>query len=654
MLSQKRISRIVRICFAIASVAFCATKTAWAAEDPVTWTLTLESKSVAPGGSVLASLTAEVQSGWHVYSLTTPKGGPIPTTVRLADNPSIASVRIFQPGPERKMDPNFGVETETFERQLPLRVEIITTKDAKPGPLALTAQVRYQCCSSTLCLPPRRKTAEATLNIDPSAKTQATAIPAGYKEVGGTAAPAGSPQSDSKTSPAQGSGDRQGLFGFLLVAFGFGLAAIFTPCVFPMIPITVSFFLNQGSDAARGSALRQAITFCLGIVVMFTSLGLLMKAIAGPFGVVLLGANPWVNAFIALVFAVFALSLLGAFELTLPSGLLTRLDQASRGGGYAGTLIMGLTFSLTSFACVGPIVGPLIVASVTSNGAQPVLGMISFASGLALPFFLLALFPSYLQKLPRSGGWMSRVKVVLGLIVLACALKYLSNVDQVLQLGFLTRARFLAAWIALFSVAGLYLLGLIRLEGIKADERVTVSRALAGIFFLVFAISLVPGLFGSPLGELEAYVPPPGASGTLGAGGPGSSQSSLVWLKNQYEGAVAQAAKENKLVFVNFTGYACTNCHWMKANMFTRQDVQAALQNFVLVDLFTDGTDRESEKNQDFENKSFSTVAIPFYAVFDAQGKVLATFPGLTRNSAEFVSFLKTATSKANGPNNLS
>jgi thiol:disulfide interchange protein DsbD len=315
---------------------------------------------------------------------------------------------------------------------------------------------------------------------------------------------------------------------------------------------------------------------------------------------------------------------------------------------------MGLTFSLTSFACVGPIVGPLIVASVTSNGAQPVLGMISFASGLALPFFLLALFPSYLQKLPRSGGWMARVKVVLGFIVLACALKYLSNVDQVLQLGFLTRARFLAAWIALLSVAGLYLLGLIRLEGIKADERVTVSRALAGIFFLAFAISLVPGLFGSPLGELDAYVPPPSALGTLGAGGPGSSQPSLIWLKNQYEGAVAQAAKENKLVFVNFTGYACTNCHWMKANMFTRQDVQAALQNFVLVDLFTDGTDRESEKNQDFENKSFSTVAIPFYAVFDSGGKVLATFPGLTRNSAEFVSFLKTATSKANGPNNLS
>jgi thiol:disulfide interchange protein len=233
-----------------------------------------------------------------------------------------------------------------------------------------------------------------------------------------------------------------------------------------MIPITVSFFLNQGSAGRRGS-LMQAIVFCLGIVVLFTSLGLLMKAVAGPFGVVLLGSNPWVNGFIVLVFIVFGLSLLGAYELTLPSGLLTRLDSASRGGGYMGTLLMGLTFSLTSFACVGPIVGPLVVASVNGDSLQPVLGMMCFTAGLAAPFFLLALFPSYLKRLPRSGGWMSRVKVVLGFVVLACALKYLGNIDQVLQLGILTRERFLAAWLVLFTLPGLYLLGMLRLEGVK-------------------------------------------------------------------------------------------------------------------------------------------------------------------------------------------
>jgi thiol:disulfide interchange protein DsbD len=404
-----------------------------------------------------------------------------------------------------------------------------------------------------------------------------------------------------------------------------------------MIPITVSFFLNQAAQRRRGN-LAQAFVFCLGIVVLFTSLGAATKAIAGPFGVVVLGSSPWVNGFVASVFVVFGLSLLGAYELTLPSGMLTSLDRVSRGGGYAGTLLMGLTFSLTAFACVGPIVGPLLAASVNSNGLQPIFGMAFFAAGLSAPFFLLALFPSYLKRLPRSGGWMVRVKIVLGFIVLAAALKYLSNIDQVLQLGFLTRGRFLAAWIVLFSIPGLYLLGLIRMEGIKPEEPLGVGRILCASLFLIFAVSLVPGLSGSPLGELDAYVPvAPAVSASLGA-----PQSGPVWLKNQFDEALAQAAREDKLVFVNFTGYACTNCHWMKSNMLARPEIAAALRGFVLVDLYTDSTDAESEKNQKFEDRLFSTAAIPFYAIFNPKGKVVATFPGLTRNPPEFLAFLRT------------
>ena len=234
---------------------------------------------------------------------------------------------------------------------------------------------------------------------------------------------------------------------------------------------------------------------------------------------------------------------------------------------------------------------------------------------------------------------MARVKVVLGFIILACALKYASNVDQVLQLGFLTRERFLAVWIVLIAMAGLYLLGLLPMEGMKRDEQLSVSRALCGALFLVCAVSLIPGLFGAPLGELDAYVPVvTNSSYSVERTG---SPADLSWLKNQYEEARAQAARENKLVFVNFTGYACTNCHWMKANMFSRQDVRSALQNFVLVDLYTDGTDPQSENNQNLENKLFGTVAIPFYAILDPQGKPLATFPGLTRNPSEFIAFLK-------------
>ncbi|MGB9605555.1 MAG: protein-disulfide reductase DsbD family protein, partial [Bryobacteraceae bacterium] len=287
-----------------------------------------------------------------------------------------------------------------------------------------------------------------------------------------------------------------------------GLAAVLTPCVFPMIPVTVSFFLNKPATG-RARAVFEALVFSLGIVVLFTGLGLMVTALLGPFGMVRLGANPWVNGFIAAVFIVFALSLLGAFEIALPSGLLTRLDQASRGGGLGSTLLMGLTFSLTAFACVGPFVGTLLAASLAEGGWKPALGMLAFAAGLASPFFLLALFPSYLKRLPRSGGWMERVKIVLGFVILAAAFKYLSAVDQVLGWNALTRERFLAVWVVLFALAGLYLLGLLRLPGVRPDEPLGLLRLLTGAALLAFALSLVPGMLGGRLGELDAFVPPP-------------------------------------------------------------------------------------------------------------------------------------------------
>jgi thiol:disulfide interchange protein len=330
------------------------------------------------------------------------------------------------------------------------------------------------------------------------------------------------------------------------------------------------------------------------------------------------------------------LSLLGAFEITLPSSLLTKMDQASQRGGSIGTLLMGLTFSLTSFACVGPFIGPLLASSVQRGGVQPALGMMAFSSGLATPFFLLALFPSYLQKLPRSGGWLARVKVVLGFIVLAVSLKYVSSIDQVMQWEFLTRERFLSSWVVLFALPGLYLLGLLRMEGIRQDEAVGVGRTLAGAAFLVFAVSLIPGMFGGRLGEIDSYVP----LVKEGAGATGSASNGLTWMKNDLDGALARAKAENKKVLVAFTGYACTNCHWMKANMFTRPEIAQMMATFILVELYTDGTDAASEANQKLQESKFQTVAIPFYAIFDGDGQVTAQFPGLTRKSADFLAFL--------------
>ena len=625
--------------FAVSALALAMSGAVFAQRlDPIQWTLTSDAASAPAGASVTLHLKATFQEGWHLYSLTTPKGGPIPTTAALAGNPAVASARIYQPPPVRKFDGNFNLDTETFEKEVDFPVVATLSRDVKPGPVDLTANVRYQACNERQCLPPRSKTAAYRLSVDGLAPAQAAfAVPADYTEIKPGAVAVKTIDGNAATSSSREAGGVPGdsnLAAFLVAAFGLGLAAIFTPCVFPMIPITVSFFLGQ-----RGGIL-QAVVFSSGIVVLFCGLGLGVTAAVGPFGVNQLAANPWVNGFITLVFGAFALSLLGAFEITLPSSLLTKLDSASRRGGYVGTLLMGLTFALTSFACIGPFMGSLLVASVQFKGLQPVLGMVSFAMGLASPFFFLAAFPSYLKKLPKSGGWLARVKVVMGFVLLAAMLKYASNIDQVLQLGILTRERFLAGWFVLFTLAGLYLLGLLRLEGVEAGEPLKIGRLMVASALLVFAFSLLPGMLGAPLGELDAYVPAATSPGLLSRGAGAPAQ---VWMKDQYKRALAKAREENKLVLVTFTGYACTNCHWMKANMFPRPEIAEATKQLVLVELYTDGTDAMSEENQKLQDDKFSTVAIPYYALMDPDGNVIAAFDkGMTKDTEEFLGFLKT------------
>ena len=594
-----------------------------AQDQHVTWKLSVEPPAAPPGGKVLVRMAGHIDNDWHLYSMSTPAATP--TRFQLAPSPAVAKFRALQPQPKRAFDANFNSDTETYEGDVAFLLELELKKDAPAGAAELSFSARYQTCNDKSCVP-SKWTGAANLTVDPAAAPAAVVIPAGYSE---PAAPA----PDTSSTPAA---PAEGLLAFLAVAFGFGLASIFTPCVFPMIPITMSYFLNRPSGGRRESIV-QALVFCLGIIVLFSGLGLATTAILGPFGIVTLGSNPWVNAFISALFIAFGLSLLGAFEITIPSVILTRLNQSAGQGGFAGSLLMGLTFSLASFSCVGPFVGTLLAASVSGGKTRPLIGMVAFATGLALPFFLLAVFPSYLKRMPRSGGWMTRVKVVMGFIILAASLKYLSSLDQVLQLGWVTRERFLAAWIVLFAMAGLYLLGFLRLEGIKPDEDMGLGRLLPGIAFLIFAISLLPGMFGGKLGDLDAYVPLGAQSAGSGASG---GESALMWMKNQYREALARARREGKLVLVNFTGYACTNCHWMKANMFTRPEIAAVMKNFVLVELYTDGTDAESEANQKVQLARFKTVAIPYYAIVDPDENVLATFPGSTNDSAEYLAFL--------------
>jgi thiol:disulfide interchange protein len=589
----------------------------------VQWQMTLEPATATPGSTVLAKLSAQVDPEWHMYSLTTPPG-PIPTTIKTLEGDAIAKVTFFEPPPVRKYDANFQADTETYEGAQTFLARVELKKDLAPGEVTITFQPRYQTCSGTQCIPPRTRDVSATLTIAAGAPVASVTIPTGYIEATPALTSGGANQASTSAD--------SGILAFLALAFGFGLAAIFTPCVFPMIPITMSYFTGQRGGFA------QALTFCLGIIVLFTSLGIITTLALGPAGVVQLGSNPWVNGFIALIFFVFGLSLLGAFEITIPSSVLTKLNTASNAGGYIGSLLMGLTFALASFACVGPFMGTLLAASVEGGKLRPVIGMATFSSGLALPFFLLALFPSWLAKLPRSGEWLSRVKVVMGFLVLAAMMKYLYSLDAVLQTGFLTRERFLAAWVVLFGMAGLYLLGFVRLPGISHDAELGVTRLLIGMFLVVGAFTLIPGMLGNRLGEMEAYIPPPSSGSGSGVSGGGE----LAWVENDLTGAFSQAKASGKYVLVNFTGYACTNCHWMKANMFTKPEIAGVMKNMVLVDLYTDGTDPASVANQKLEEDKFKTVAIPFYVLYDADQNVLATFPGLTRNASEYLAFLNT------------
>ena len=619
----------IRLLFALL-VAVCGM-----AQDRVAWSVQADPASAAPGGSALIRMTARVQPGWHLYSASSPAG--LPASFQI--DPGTLK-RVLQPPPKRSYDKALQAESETYEGEVAFLLETQVPQDAKPGDLPVTVKARFQTCNDTECVP-ARWTGTANLKIDPAASA-AVVIPAGFIEARKPAPGTSTSDTAPQTAPDQG------LLAFLGVAFGFGLASIFTPCVFPMIPITMSYFLNRQSGSRKESVV-QAVVFCLGIIVLFSGLGLLVTALLGPFGVAQLGANPWVNTFIAVLFLAFGLSLLGAFEITIPSVILTRLNKSSEKGGFAGTLLMGLTFSLASFACVGPFVGTLLAASVTNGGMRPLAGMASFATGMALPFLLLALFPAYLKRLPRSGGWMARVKVVMGFIILAAGLKYASSVDQVMQWGFLTRERFLAAWVVLFAMAGLYLLGYVRLEGVKAEDKLGIWRLICGVLLVAFALSLLPGMFGARLGELDAYVPEP-HGGFTASGGAGGDNAALTWMKDDYRGAMARAASENKMVFVSFTGYACTNCHWMKSNMFTRPEIQAALRQFVLVELYTDGTDTASEANGQLQLALFKTSAIPFYAIMDGAGRVVASSAGATRNASAYLAFLQKGTTPSEPP----
>ena len=608
--------------------------------DPVQWTFEIEPAEASPGAVVLGRLTASIEEGWHVYSTTTPEG--IPLSLGLEESEAVARWRAFQPDPEIVYDPNFQAEVEWYTGEVDVLLEL-EIADAASGVATLNALVRYGACDPRQCLAPKRKSASAEVSIVPGAPSIVVAIPEGYQpakpgQTDLTKLPQTASEASAPATPVYG-GDQSGLLGFGLIALAAGFVAILTPCVFPMIPIYMGSFMG-GGERPWSTVARQAGLFCAGVIVLFTAIGGALSTLLGPFGLSQIGSNAWVNLLIAGVMFTFALNMLGAFEITLPSSWTTGASARSTGSGIFPTLMLSLVFTLASFGCTGPFIGTLLAGSVGEGGASmPVIGMALFATGLSGPFFLLALFPALMNRLPRSGGWLATSKRVAGIVILAIGLKYLGSVDQVFGWGILSRERFLAIWIVLFAAGGLYLWGIVRLADEGPPGGIGLTRLGIGGAFLALSISLVPGMLGGRLGELDAHIPEASATGLRSAAGGG-----LSWIKDDFAGAEAAARAEGKTLLVSFTGYACSNCKWMKANMFTRPEIGELVGEMVLVELYTDGFDAASEANQEFQISRFRSSSLPFYALIRPDGTVAATFSGQTRDAEQFRSFLSSTT----------
>ena len=610
-----------------------------AAQNPTKWVLESPAKgrSIKAGEEVEVKVKAAVEPGWYLYGLDQPEGGPIATRVTVHESIPFELVGpVGFPPPKTKEDQNFIVDgkpllTKYYEQAVEFSVKLKAKQETSAD--AIAVDVRFQLCDDRVCLPPRTKRVSFTGEADVRGGVVVSATPdvTAAEPVANTVG--ADPVQQTPTD----------LWPFIWLAITLGALSLLTPCVFPMIPITVSYFTNHASGS-RSKAVRLATIYSLGIIATFTLLGMLLAVFVGAAGINLFAANPWVNILIAAIFLFFAFNLFGAYEITIPNGILTKLDNLTRstegeGSGIIGALLMGLTFTLTSFTCTSPFVGTILVAASQGDWQMPMLGMLAFSSVFALPFFILALVPQWASQLPRAGGWMNSVKVSMGFLEVAAAMKFISNVDLVWKWGIFTRDVVLAVWIAIGIILSLYLLGKFQLSHDSKPERIGALRLASAIISLAVSFYLITGLFGAKLGELEAFLPPDLSNNSARIFGGGGEK--LQWVKNDYEGALAKAKAENKRLFVDFTGYTCTNCRWMEANVFPKPEVEAEFRNMVLASLYTDGEGEIYERQQQFQESTFKTVALPYYAILDGDGRIIATFPGLTRNVPEFVDFLK-------------
>jgi len=666
--------------------------------DPVKWSTSV--KKISESEYDLIS-KATIEGGWHLYSQVVPEGGPLPTVFTFEENNAYKTIGKVKEGKGvTELDPVFDMiitffsNTATFTQRVQLTENKGTT---------VKGEVEFMVCDDTRCLPPNyvdlifkipdpkkdSDSAIAAVDTDDSKSDDVKEEEKNVEEIVPSTTDflenvttTDTIQGAAKTSDSSKAAVEQtkkqeskGLWTIFVVAFLFGFTALLTPCVFPMIPMTVSFFTKQSKSRAAG--IKNAIIYGIAIIVIYVFLGAIITWFFGADALNALSTNVWFNFFFFILLVIFALSFLGAFEIMLPNSWANKVDRQADRGGIIGIFFMALALAIVSFSCTGPIIGTLLVEAASKGGIAPFVGMFGFSLALAMPFALFAAFPGWMNSLPKSGGWLNTVKVFLGFLELALAFKFLSNADLVLQLHWLEREVFLAIWIAVFGALTLYLFGKFQLPHDSPIDKLSVGRLSIGLIVAAFTIYLIPGLWGAPLKLISGFPPPMQYSESpygvgytkLGSGGSATTAEFPegahlgphdILAFHDYETGLAYAKKVGKPVLVDFTGHACVNCRKMEERVWSEPKILKLLNNdVVLISLYVDdkrplpeGEKYISEisgkelkyigqKWSEFQILRYKANAQPFYVLMDHNEENLIDPVGYTPDIEEYYDWLQ-------------
>ena len=661
---------------------------------PVKWKIKLDDKGGAPEKEIVFTATAD--KGWHLYDMNLPEGGPVSTSFTFET--LNGAELIGQPVPSVKPTTVYDEQFAMNLRWYPGTVSFIQKlKVTDPAKFKVEGEVEFMACNDETCLPPDQipfSFDKKSIHVDPALaanssttevdKEDATTVQPDTQVVAEDASELNTPDPTAKETPATTSpkasdsltdspnlwspvidqlkafgdstvsaADTSWLFIFFAGFLG-GLIALLTPCVWPMIPMTVSFFLKRTKD--RKKAIRDAITYGLSIIVIYLVMGLLITGIFGASALNDLSTNAIFNILFFLLLVVFAVSFFGAFELVLPASWISKLDsKADSTTGILSIFFMSFTLVLVSFSCTGPIIGTLLVQAASMGTAVgPAIGMFGFALALSIPFSVFAIFPNMLQSMPKSGGWLNSVKVVLGFLELALALKFLSVADLAYGWRLLDREAFIVLWIVIFSLLGVYLLGKIKFSHDSEVKYVSVPRLFMAIISFAFAIYMVPGLWGAPLKAISAFAPP------LYTQDFNLYKNEVHAAFDDYESGMAYAKKVNKPVMIDFSGFGCVNCRKMEASVWTDPKVKQMLENdYVLITLMVDdktklpqpieiqenGKTRKlktiGDKWSYLQRSKFGSNAQPFYILLNDEGQPLGPSYAFNEDVSKYIQFLQ-------------